>query len=173
MILRLHVEKEDIVEAFDVDCCGVLYDGSDVLATPRAIAALSTRTNIVDYSRRSWSYEARLIKYARRGFSIGAPKLRRGEVELRDSSPRTRSRSELPEEHPLHVASHDWCSKTGESYAEWSKRGYEHVEASFSAHRVPLRARARRCRKPQHSSTSAAADRLMPELSLSGSALRS
>lgn len=139
MILRLHVEKVDIVEAFDVDCCGVLYDGSDVLATPRAIAALSTRTNVVDYSRRSWSYEARLIKYARRGFSIGAPKLRRGEVELRDSSPTTCCRAHLPVNHPLHVAryvsnSGTWPSEGyAEGHAEWAKRGDEKVEVGFLA----------------------------------------
>ena len=105
-----------------------MFDGSHVLATTRAITALSTRCNIINYDRRSWSYEARLIKYARRGFTIGAPKLRRGEVELRDSGPKTLSRSNLPKDHPMYLDM--WLDDArGETpYAEWRNQCREAIE---------------------------------------------
>jgi hypothetical protein len=56
VILRLHSSPEEVISAFDVDCCAILYDGSRVIATDRAIAALVTRVNLATPSRRSKTY---------------------------------------------------------------------------------------------------------------------
>lgn len=77
----------EILIGFDIDCCCVAYDGSKVYAIPRSRRAISTHCmymiatlilisllgNLVDLSRRSFTYEDRLLKYARRGFKIAIP----------------------------------------------------------------------------------------------------
>jgi hypothetical protein len=60
-----------------VDACAVGYNGTHVVAAPRAFVSLVTQTVTVDMSRRSPSYELRLAKYAQRGFEIFIPDLRR------------------------------------------------------------------------------------------------
>ena len=64
-----------------MDCSCVAYDGSQVYATPRGIAAFLTQTNTIDLTRRSPSYESRLSKYAHRGFEILWPDLDRSKVD--------------------------------------------------------------------------------------------
>ena len=83
IICNLHTNIDQILNSFDVDCCAVAYDGSNVLATPRASRAFRTRVNVAVESRRSYSYESRLIKYARRGFAVAVPGLRLEEVQIR------------------------------------------------------------------------------------------
>lgn len=75
IILRLYHSLEHVLCGFDLDCCAVGFDGLKVVALPRAIRALKTRTNVVDVTRQSRNYEERLIKYARRGFEIAVPGL--------------------------------------------------------------------------------------------------
>ena len=99
IVLRLNESPEQIIEEFDVDVCSVYYDGKDVYGIDRSIRAFSTRVNVVDLSYRSWSYEKRLIKYAKRGFAIGVPGLRREDIELREYTDVTVSRSKLPKVH--------------------------------------------------------------------------
>ena len=55
---------------FDVDSCSIAYDGQRIWCTPRAHRALVAGYNRVDLTRRSPTYETRLIKYARRGYAI-------------------------------------------------------------------------------------------------------
>ena len=76
IISRLYDSKEHILNAFDIDCCCVGFDGKVVLATPRACAAISTRVNLINLNIRGKAYENRLLKYAERGFAIGVPRLR-------------------------------------------------------------------------------------------------
>ena len=83
-MLRLNESPEQIIEEFDVDACAVFYDRKDVYGIDRSVRALSNRVNMVDLSYRSWSYEKRLLKYAKRGFAIGVPGLRREDIELRE-----------------------------------------------------------------------------------------
>ncbi|KAL1984543.1 hypothetical protein VTN96DRAFT_9043 [Rasamsonia emersonii] len=59
-----------IISRFDVDCAGVAFNGSQVWATPRALAAFMTQVNTVDFTRCSPLYENRLAKYAKRGFEV-------------------------------------------------------------------------------------------------------
>jgi hypothetical protein len=73
VVLRLYHSAEQVVLGFDLDCCCVYYDGQRVVALPRAVRALRARYNLIDVSRQSTSYEARLAKYAKRGFDIAIP----------------------------------------------------------------------------------------------------
>ena len=73
VVTRLYYSAEQVALGFDIDCCCVVFDGSRVFALPRAIRALKTRTNVVDPSRQSTSYEHRLLKYAQRNFKIAIP----------------------------------------------------------------------------------------------------
>ncbi|KAJ2898504.1 hypothetical protein MKZ38_003854 [Zalerion maritima] len=68
IILRLYKSISEILTGFDVDCACVAYDGRQVYSNPRGVAAIITRTNTVDLSRRSPSYENRLYKYRFQNF---------------------------------------------------------------------------------------------------------
>lgn len=75
VINRLYFSMEHVLLGFDIDACCVGYDGKNVVALPRAIRAIQTRTNLVDPSRQSTTYETRLTKYAKRNFAIAVPGL--------------------------------------------------------------------------------------------------
>lgn len=79
-ILNLHDTPADVVSAFDVDVCGCFYDGQNVYATRRCARAFATRVNLAVPTRRSYSYESRLVKYALRGFVIGVPGLKAADL---------------------------------------------------------------------------------------------
>jgi ankyrin repeat protein len=81
IVLRIYNSVSEILTGFDVDCSCAAYDGKQVYASPRAIAAYITQTNVIDLSRRSPSYENRLSKYAHRGFEIYWPHLDRTKVD--------------------------------------------------------------------------------------------
>ncbi len=53
IVLRLHESAEQVVRAFDVDCCGFLYDGTNVRCTDRAARALRLKCNFAVAERRS------------------------------------------------------------------------------------------------------------------------
>lgn len=78
VVNRLYHSAEQVLLGFDLDCCCVAYDGARVLALPRALRALRRGYNLVDPSRQSLTYESRLMKYARRGFTIAIP----GDLDL-------------------------------------------------------------------------------------------
>eukprot|EP01125_Pyxidicula_operculata_P005044 TRINITY_DN1852_c3_g2_i1.p1 TRINITY_DN1852_c3_g2~~TRINITY_DN1852_c3_g2_i1.p1 ORF type:complete len:1923 (-),score=635.24 TRINITY_DN1852_c3_g2_i1:335-6103(-) len=77
IVLRIYKSPAEVLMGFDVDCCCVGFDGETVWVLPRAHRALTKRYNLVDMSRRSLSYETRLYKYAKRGFSVAVPGLLR------------------------------------------------------------------------------------------------
>ena len=81
IILRLYHSPAEILAGFDVDSACVAYDGSRVLANPRAVIAMMRQANTIDITRRSPSYEVRLAKYASRGFEIYVPDLRRVDID--------------------------------------------------------------------------------------------
>ena len=81
VVLRLYKTPSEILTGFDVDCAAVCYDGKQVWAAPRALAAFMTQLNPVDLSRRSPSYENRLSKYSHRGFEAFWPQLDRKRVD--------------------------------------------------------------------------------------------
>ncbi|PCH39851.1 ankyrin [Wolfiporia cocos MD-104 SS10] len=81
IVLRLYNSPAEILAGFDVDapCCA--YDGERVWANPRAIVAMMRQCNTVDMTRRSPSYEVRLVKYSARDFEVYAPSLRREDID--------------------------------------------------------------------------------------------
>lgn len=81
IVLRLYKSVSEILTGFDVDCSCAAYDGKEVYATPRALAAYVTQRNTIDLTRRSPSYESRLSKYGRRGFEVYWPELERGRID--------------------------------------------------------------------------------------------
>ncbi|ODH53226.1 hypothetical protein GX48_00422 [Paracoccidioides brasiliensis] len=81
IVLRLYKSVSEILTGFDVDCACTESDGSQVWASPRAIAAFATQTNSMDLTRRSPSYENRLAKYAHRGFEVHWPALDRSKID--------------------------------------------------------------------------------------------
>ncbi|KAL2364431.1 hypothetical protein RJZ56_002689 [Blastomyces dermatitidis] len=81
IVLRLYKSVSEILTGFDVDCACTAFDGRQVWASPRAIAAFATRTNSIDLTRRSPSYENRLAKYAHRGFEVYWPALDRSRLD--------------------------------------------------------------------------------------------
>jgi hypothetical protein len=81
IVLRLYKSVSEILTGFDVDCSCVAYNGSQVYASPRAIAAFATQINTIDLTRRSPSYENRLSKYSHRGFEVYWEGLERSRID--------------------------------------------------------------------------------------------
>ncbi|KAI8809061.1 hypothetical protein BJ742DRAFT_891106 [Cladochytrium replicatum] len=73
IIFRLFASPAEVLMGFDVDSCAFGFDGSKVWALPRALRALTRKYNLVDMTRRSASYEYRLMKYGKRGFAVATP----------------------------------------------------------------------------------------------------
>ncbi|KAL3605279.1 hypothetical protein FPOAC2_00222 [Fusarium poae] len=82
IILRLYKSLSEILTGFDVDCSCVAFDGKQVYSTPRGVAAIATRTNIIDLTRRSPSYENRLWKYRQHNFDVYWEHLRRDLIDV-------------------------------------------------------------------------------------------
>jgi ankyrin repeat protein len=81
IVLRIYLSISEILTGFDVDCSCAAYDGSQVYASPRALAAYMTQINTIDLTRRSPSYESRLSKYSRRGFEVHWSLLDRSRID--------------------------------------------------------------------------------------------
>ncbi|KAK4445352.1 hypothetical protein QBC34DRAFT_451384 [Podospora aff. communis PSN243] len=73
-----------ILTGFDIDCSCVAFDGTHVYSNPRGLAAIATRTNTIDLTRRSPSYESRLIKYRYHDFEVFWPLLDRSRLRKRE-----------------------------------------------------------------------------------------
>lgn len=81
IVLRIYRSISEILTGFDVDCSCAAFDGQQVYASPRAVAAYMTQINTVDLTRRSPSYENRLSKYSHRGFEVFWPLLNRSRID--------------------------------------------------------------------------------------------
>ena len=68
-IHRVYPNKSSIIGGFDLGPCMTLYDGECVYATPLGAFSLVSGLLIVDVSRRSKSFSARIIKYCYKGFN--------------------------------------------------------------------------------------------------------
>ncbi|KAN0038975.1 hypothetical protein ACTA71_001169 [Dictyostelium dimigraforme] len=82
IVLRIYKSPAEVLMGFDIDCCSIGYNGTDVYGMPRAIKAVANSCNIVSMSRRSLTYETRLFKYALRGFSIRVPNLDKTKIPM-------------------------------------------------------------------------------------------
>ena len=67
---RSYPSKEAIVIGFDLGTSALVLDQDVIYGTPLAIFSVWTRCNILDPSRRSTSYEARINKYGRLGVGL-------------------------------------------------------------------------------------------------------
>lgn len=73
VILRLYKTKSEVLHGFDIGSSAVGFDGEKVYFTTLSKFAYEYSCNIVDTTRRSTTYERRLVKYFDRGFSIVLP----------------------------------------------------------------------------------------------------
>lgn len=73
IILRLYSSKSEILHGFDLGSSAIGFDGKYVYVTSLGKFAYEFGFNIIDPTRRSTTYEERLIKYLRRGFGIIMP----------------------------------------------------------------------------------------------------
>jgi len=80
-ILRLYKSPSEIVHGFDLDCCGILYDGKKLWCTKRTKYALENRVNWFDPKRASPSYSYRLSKYNTRGFQLKLPLITKEDID--------------------------------------------------------------------------------------------
>ncbi|EGG20107.1 poly(ADP-ribosyl)transferase [Cavenderia fasciculata] len=80
VVLRLYQSPAQVLMGFDIDCCSVGYDGQNVYSLPRTRRAIVNGYNVVSMNRRSFTYETRLFKYAKRGFAVVVPGFDRSRV---------------------------------------------------------------------------------------------
>lgn len=76
IITRIFSSKSEILHGFDLGSSAVGFDGDNVYFTSLAKYSYINECNIIDTTRRSTTYEKRLIKYFNRGFDIIIPKLK-------------------------------------------------------------------------------------------------
>lgn len=81
IVLRIYRSITEMLLGFDVDCSCIVYDGKQIYASPRSLAACMTQCNTLDLTYRSPSYERRLAKYSHRGFEVYWPLLDRSRID--------------------------------------------------------------------------------------------
>ncbi|KAH3766016.1 ankyrin repeat protein [Pelomyxa schiedti] len=82
IILKRYISPAEVLLSFDVDSCCVGYDGSALWGSDeRLTIALNKGYNLLNSSRRSLTYEIRLFKYAKRGFTVAVPTLEKARVD--------------------------------------------------------------------------------------------
>ena len=74
IMFRLYNTKSEILHGFDFGSAAVGFDGTHIITTSLGLFSYKFRINILDTSRRSTTYEKRLIKYLKRGFEIVLPR---------------------------------------------------------------------------------------------------
>jgi hypothetical protein len=75
LILRLYNTVSEILHGFDLGSSAVGFDGANVYFTSLSKFSFENMVNIIDCTRRSTTYENRLIKYFDSGFSIVLPNI--------------------------------------------------------------------------------------------------
>ncbi|KAJ5557633.1 hypothetical protein N7513_003219 [Penicillium frequentans] len=80
IVLRLYRSISEILVGFDIDGSAVAFNGHQVYASPRAIAAFISGANRIDIDRISPSYVHRLVKYRGRGLEPYFPELIRDRI---------------------------------------------------------------------------------------------
>lgn len=75
IVLRLYNSVSEILHGFDLGSSAVGFDGSNVYFTSLSKFCFENMVNIIDCTRRSTTYENRLIKYFNVGFNIIVPNL--------------------------------------------------------------------------------------------------
>lgn len=73
IIYRLYKSKSEILHGFDLGSSAVGFDGKKIYLTSLGKFSYEYGYNIIDLTRRSTTYEKRLLKYLERGFGIIMP----------------------------------------------------------------------------------------------------
>ena len=79
-ILRSYKTKAEVLHGFDLWSCSVGYDGTNILAAPWFIYAITEGYNVFNRNSLSPSYESRLLKYTNRGMKIKVEGFKRNNV---------------------------------------------------------------------------------------------
>jgi hypothetical protein len=88
IIVQLYREPKDVFDSFDMSPCmvGIVYDKTDeefrVLAAEQWLVAMRSMTFAVNLDRWSSSAMVRTVKYARKGFNVVLPGVRRSFVKV-------------------------------------------------------------------------------------------
>lgn len=72
-IFRCYKSISQILHGFDINSSAIGFDGKQLYTTKVGDFAFSAGINIIDLTKRSPTYEVRLTKYFKRGFSIAMP----------------------------------------------------------------------------------------------------
>jgi hypothetical protein len=86
IIFRLYQTKSEILHGFDLGSSAVGFDGKNVWFTTLSKFSYEYSCNIIDSTRRSTTYERRLIKYLRRGFMIVMPEFDINQIHPMDET---------------------------------------------------------------------------------------
>jgi hypothetical protein len=73
VVLRLYKSIAEILGGFDISSCPIAFDGKRIIFIEKSRFTATTGYIIVDTRRRSTTFEARLIKYFKRGFGFILP----------------------------------------------------------------------------------------------------
>jgi hypothetical protein len=74
-VLRIYPSLDSIIGGFDLGSCMIAFDGETTYTTYLGAWCIYKKCNIVDTTRRSLSFDRRLIKYQDMGFAIVMPGL--------------------------------------------------------------------------------------------------
>ena len=75
LIFRLYKSISEILHGFDIGSSAVGFDGNHIYFTSLSKFSYEYKCNIIDTTRRSTTYENRLVKYFKLGFNIIFPHL--------------------------------------------------------------------------------------------------
>jgi hypothetical protein len=85
-IHRRYPTLSHVIGGFDLSCSMIAFDGKHVVANSLGAWAWVNRTIVIDISRRSLSFEHRLMKYYKRGFDLIFPGTFHYEVPIYSAS---------------------------------------------------------------------------------------
>lgn len=74
-VKRIFNSKSECIHSFDIDCCCIMYDfkTKSYYGTKRFMYAYQRKVNTLNFERLSGANEARLMKYAKRGYGVDIP----------------------------------------------------------------------------------------------------
>jgi hypothetical protein len=87
VILRAYSSVSELLHGFDLGAAQVAFDGERVFLTAMGVFAATRGANVLNLAVRRVSYEARLARYLRRGFTLAAPDLDVGALRAAGTFP--------------------------------------------------------------------------------------
>ncbi len=134
IILRIYNSISEILHGFDLGSSAVGFDNKNVYFTTLSCFAYHNKCNIVDCTKRSPSYEYRLVKYSRRKFDVILPKL--DIKKLRDPAyyGKTVEYCELPRMAFLYTG----INQNEIQHAEWDVVAFENDYNPIDVRRVSI-----------------------------------